>query len=219
MSRRLVKKVCARRPCAEWHPNKRAETTRGEARGPGESDERGAHRPGDDVADLGAFPADGHRVCRLPAGGAVVPTAGSLADFGLTHRPNGRAMTTLPDSSAQQKEPVPAASAVHLCLLLGRILFNFGATTQRVQDSIVCLARYLGCEVEILVSHDALLITVNQGPTFRTRIDAAHGIAGLNLLGLVQVSGFRVAGNLFLVGPESIRYFRSLQANVDWRQA
>lgn len=99
-------------------------------------------------------------------------------------------MTTLPDSSAQQKEPDPAASAVHLCLLLGRILFSFGATTQRVQDSIVCLARYLGCEVEILVSHDALLITVNQGPTFRTRIDAAHGIAGLNLLGLVQVSGF-----------------------------
>ena len=77
-------------------------------------------------------------------------------------------MTTLPDSSAQQKEPDPAASAVHLCLLLGRILFSFGATTQRVQDSIVCLARYLGCEVEILVSHDALLITVNQGPTFRT---------------------------------------------------
>jgi uncharacterized membrane protein YjjP (DUF1212 family) len=39
----------------------------------------------------------------------------------------------------------------------------------------------------MLVSYDALLITVNDGATSRTRIDS-HGLAGLNLLGLVRIS-------------------------------
>ena len=65
----------------------------------------------------------------------------------------------MPDP-VRRTEPVPATAAVYLCLLLGRILFNFGATTQRIQDSIACLARYLGCKVELLVSYDALLVTV-----------------------------------------------------------
>jgi uncharacterized membrane protein YjjP (DUF1212 family) len=85
-------------------------------------------------------------------------------------------------------EPLEAKDAVHLCLLLGRILFNFGATAQRIQDSITCLARYLGYKVEVLVSYDALLITVHDGATFRTRIDSARGVASLNLLGLTHVS-------------------------------
>ncbi len=68
------------------------------------------------------------------------------------------------------------------------MLFHFGATTQRIQDSIAWLARFLGCEVEVLVSYDALMITVHDGPTFRTRIDSSRGVAGLNLMGLVRVS-------------------------------
>jgi uncharacterized membrane protein YjjP (DUF1212 family) len=95
-------------------------------------------------------------------------------------------MTAAPGPVAT--EPISATGAVHLCLLLGRILFNFGATTQRIQDSIACLARYLGCEVELLVSYDALLLTVNDGAAFRTRIDSSRGMAGLNLLGLIRVS-------------------------------
>jgi uncharacterized membrane protein YjjP (DUF1212 family) len=77
---------------------------------------------------------------------------------------------------------------VNLCLLLGRILFRFGATAQRIQDSITHLARYLGYKVDILVSYDALLLTVNDGTTYRTRIGSARGVAGLNLTGLVRVS-------------------------------
>ena len=88
----------------------------------------------------------------------------------------------------QHREAVETTDAVHLCLLLGRILFSFGATAQRIQDSVSCLARYLGCKVETLVSYDALLITVNNGEGFRTRIDSARGVAGLNLLGVTRVS-------------------------------
>ena len=88
----------------------------------------------------------------------------------------------------QHREVVETTDAVHLCLLLGRILFSFGATAQRIQDSVSCLARYLGCKVETLVSYDALLITVNNGEGFRTRVDSARGVAGLNLLGVTRVS-------------------------------
>ncbi len=81
-----------------------------------------------------------------------------------------------------------APHVVDLYLLLGRMLFNFGATAKRIQDSIACLARHLGCKVDMLVSYDVLLITVNDGATFRTRIDSGRRFAGLNLLGLARVS-------------------------------
>ena len=97
-------------------------------------------------------------------------------------------MTANPDSVALHREPVPVAGVVRVCLLLGRILFGFGATAQRIQDSVACLARHLGCSVEILVSYDALLLTVSDGETFRTRVDSSRSVAGLNLLGLARVS-------------------------------
>ncbi len=98
-------------------------------------------------------------------------------------------MSAVPEMTALHGESARATGAVYLCLLLGRILFSFGATTQRIHDSIVCLARYLQCDVEMLVSYDALLLTVSTGGgTFRTRIDSSRGVAGLNLLGLTRVS-------------------------------
>ena len=91
-------------------------------------------------------------------------------------------------SAPSGEPPVDTPYAVDLCLLLGRTLFNFGATAQRIQDSVVFLARHLGCRVDMLVSYDALLITVTEGATFRTRIDSAARSAGLDLVGLVRVS-------------------------------
>ncbi len=96
-------------------------------------------------------------------------------------------MTVAPDPSVQ-REASAGPYAVNLCLLLGRILFNFGATAQRIQDSIAHLARHLGCNVDMLVSYDALLVSVNDGTTTRTGIDSARRFAGLNLLGLVRIS-------------------------------
>src|ERR1043166_6839029 len=99
-------------------------------------------------------------------------------------------MDLSPDPPLKRTEPIESSRAVHLCLLLGRILFSFGATTQRIQDSITHLARFLGCKVDLLVSYDALVITVQDGSTFRTRIDSSRRIIGLNLLGLAQVSQY-----------------------------
>ncbi|MFZ0712548.1 MAG: threonine/serine exporter family protein, partial [Terrimicrobiaceae bacterium] len=97
-------------------------------------------------------------------------------------------MSDTPEEPVERGESVEATRAVHLCLLLGRILFSFGATAERIQDSIACLARYLGFKVDALVSYEALLITVSEGETFRTRVDSRRAFAGLNLLGLLRVS-------------------------------
>lgn len=92
------------------------------------------------------------------------------------------------DDSAKLPDQAPGADPASLCVLLGRTLFNFGATTQRIHDSVAYLARYLGCEVDMLLSYDALLISVNDGETLRTRIDSSSRFAGLNLPGLVKIS-------------------------------
>ena len=97
-------------------------------------------------------------------------------------------MGAMPDPSAQRREPVEASTALNLCLLLGRILFNFGATTQRIQDSTALLARHLGYKADMLVSYDSLLITVSDGATSLTSIDSSHRFPALDLLGLVRVS-------------------------------
>lgn len=92
------------------------------------------------------------------------------------------------DDTAKVPDHPPEADPASLCVLLGRTLFNFGATTQRIHDSVAFLARHLGCKADMLLSYDALLITVNDGETLRTRIDSSSRLAGLNLLGLVKIS-------------------------------
>jgi uncharacterized membrane protein YjjP (DUF1212 family) len=97
-------------------------------------------------------------------------------------------MSAAPDQPKSHAQSAGSPDEVSVLLLAGRMLFNFGATAQRIQDSIIYLARYLGCKVDLLVSYDALVITVNNGKAYRTQIDSARGVAGLNLLGLVRVS-------------------------------
>ena len=99
-------------------------------------------------------------------------------------------MSVTRDPPGHGAGPDTAQDKASLCLLLGRTLFNFGATAQRILDSVGFLARRLGCKVDMLVSYDALLITVHDGTLFRTRIDAAHQFAGFDLLGLARVSAW-----------------------------
>jgi uncharacterized membrane protein YjjP (DUF1212 family) len=99
-------------------------------------------------------------------------------------------MNAVPEKSAPGDPTVEAPDAVRLCLLLGQTLFTFGATARRIEDSVAWLARYLGCKVNMLVSYDAFLVTVDDGRSFQTRIDSSRRVAGLNLLGLAKVSSW-----------------------------
>ena len=83
------------------------------------------------------------------------------------------------------------AEHVDLYLMLGRMLFQCGATTQRIIDSIQHLHDHLGTEeIHVLVSYDAILITTTSGENFRTKIDQSRSFASVNITQLMEISRY-----------------------------
>jgi uncharacterized membrane protein YjjP (DUF1212 family) len=72
-------------------------------------------------------------------------------------------------------EPVvPDAAQVeevaHLSLLVGRLLLLNGADTAQVEATVARFAVAFGCEAHLMVSYEALLLTIVAGDHFRTKI-------------------------------------------------
>jgi uncharacterized membrane protein YjjP (DUF1212 family) len=67
----------------------------------------------------------------------------------------------------------------HLSLQVGRLLLLNGADTGQVEDGVVRFAAGFGCEARLLVSTEALLLTLVAGAQFRTRI--GFHIPGMNV--------------------------------------
>jgi uncharacterized membrane protein YjjP (DUF1212 family) len=69
---------------------------------------------------------------------------------------------------------VPDASEVeeiaHLALLVGRLLLLNGADTAQVEAAVLRFAAAFGCEAHLMVSYEALLLTIVAGDHFRTKI-------------------------------------------------
>jgi uncharacterized membrane protein YjjP (DUF1212 family) len=67
----------------------------------------------------------------------------------------------------------------HLALVLGRLLMFNGADTGQVHDSVARFARRFGAEANLVVSYEALVVTVSAGDRFRTKI--GHRVPGMNV--------------------------------------
>jgi len=72
-------------------------------------------------------------------------------------------------------EPIgPDAAQVeeiaHLSLLVGRLLLLNGADTAQVEAAVARFAAAFGCEAHLMVSYEALLLTIVAGDHFRTKI-------------------------------------------------
>jgi len=66
----------------------------------------------------------------------------------------------------------PPDETVDLLLYLGQTLFRFGASSQRIIDSMQVLNRHLGgLDVRILVDPDAIMVTTIIGSDYRTKIE------------------------------------------------
>jgi uncharacterized membrane protein YjjP (DUF1212 family) len=66
----------------------------------------------------------------------------------------------------------PPDETADLLLYLGQTLYRFGASTQRIIDSMQVLNHHLGgLDVRILVNPDAIIVTTVTGATYRTKID------------------------------------------------
>lgn len=80
------------------------------------------------------------------------------------------------------------AARAELTLALGRTLFRFGASTQRIIDSMELLHSRLGGErLAVLVTYDAITVTTATGSESCTRMDASHEVAGVNIHGLSEI--------------------------------
>lgn len=58
----------------------------------------------------------------------------------------------------------------HLALQVGRLLLLNGADTEQVEAAVIRFAAAFGCEAHVMVSYEALLLTIVSGSHFRTKI-------------------------------------------------
>ena len=66
-------------------------------------------------------------------------------------------------------EPPSLDEVAHLSLMVGRLLLANGADTAEVQTLVERFARAFGCEAQLMISYEALLLTVASGDRFRTK--------------------------------------------------
>ena len=78
---------------------------------------------------------------------------------------------------------VPDAAQVedvaHLSLQVGRLLLLNGADTDTVETAFALFAAAFGCEAHLMVTYEALLLTVVAGDHFRTKI--GHRVPAMNV--------------------------------------
>jgi uncharacterized membrane protein YjjP (DUF1212 family) len=67
----------------------------------------------------------------------------------------------------------------HLALQVGRLLFENGADTAEVQESVMRFATAFGCEAHLIVTYEVLLLTLVAGGQFRTKV--GYRVPGINV--------------------------------------
>jgi uncharacterized membrane protein YjjP (DUF1212 family) len=86
------------------------------------------------------------------------------------------------------KEPAPIEDVAHLTLQVGRLLFENGADTAQVQESVVHFAAAFGCEAHLMVSYEALLLTLVAGGQFRTKLGYRVPTMNVNMSAIADVT-------------------------------
>ena len=83
--------------------------------------------------------------------------------------------------------PVTLEEVSHLTLSVGRILFQNNADTQTVEDSVQRFAKVFGCEAHLLVTYEALLLTVRMDGEFRTKTGNRVPTMNVNMAAVAAV--------------------------------
>jgi uncharacterized membrane protein YjjP (DUF1212 family) len=85
-------------------------------------------------------------------------------------------------------DPPSIEDVAHLALQLGRLLFENGADTAEVQGSVTRFAAAFGCEAHLMVSYEALLLTIVAGGQFRTKVGYRVPAMNVNMAAIADVS-------------------------------
>ena len=86
--------------------------------------------------------------------------------------------------------PASIEDVAHLALQVGRLLFENGADTAEVQESVVRFAAAFGYEAHLLVSYEVLLLTLVAGGQFRTKVGHRVPAMNVNMAAISDVSRF-----------------------------
>ena len=90
--------------------------------------------------------------------------------------------------------PAHLEEVAHLALQVGRLLLENGADTAQVQESIVGFAAAFGYEAHLIVTYEALLLTIVTGNQFRTKV--GYRVPGMNVNMAAVVSVNRLLGEV-----------------------
>ena len=86
-------------------------------------------------------------------------------------------------------QPAPGAAEVeevaHLSLQVGRLLLLNGGDTEAVETAVMRFATAFACDAHLMVTYEALLLTIVAGDHFRTKI--GHRVPAMNV-GMTAVS-------------------------------
>lgn len=92
--------------------------------------------------------------------------------------PVGERMTS-PGSEPVPVSPETVREITHLGLQLGRLLLQNGADTTQVQEAVERFAAVQGVQVRLLATYEVILLTVESGEQFRTKV--GHRILAMNV--------------------------------------
>jgi uncharacterized membrane protein YjjP (DUF1212 family) len=85
-------------------------------------------------------------------------------------------------------DPASIEDVAHLALQVGRLLFENGADTAEVQESVVRFAAGFGYEAHLMVSYEVLLLTLVAGGQFRTKVGYRVPAMNVNMAAIADVS-------------------------------
>ena len=85
-------------------------------------------------------------------------------------------------------DPAPIEDVAHLALQVGRLLFENGADTAEVHESVVRFAAGFGYEAHLMVSYEVLLLTLVAGGQFRTKVGYRVPAMNVNMAAIADVS-------------------------------
>jgi uncharacterized membrane protein YjjP (DUF1212 family) len=85
-------------------------------------------------------------------------------------------------------DPASIEDVAHLALQVGRLLFENGADTAEVEQSVVRFAAAFGCEAHLMVSYEVLLLTLVAGGQFRTKVGYRVPAMNVNMAAIADVS-------------------------------
>lgn len=85
-------------------------------------------------------------------------------------------------------DAVQLEEVAHLSLLVGRLLLLNGADTAQVETAVARFAAAFGCEAHLLVSYEALLLTIVAGDHFRTKIGSRVPAMNVGMTAVVAIN-------------------------------